>query len=288
MSPSAVRLDDVKLSNEGAGISSDVEVGDRWRTNQAAPLLSVLIPVWNERETIARIVRRVLDVSVDLEVIVVDDGSTDGTPDLLESFTWPAQVRLLRHSQNRGKGAAVRTALAAARGRFVIVQDGDLEYDPADIPALLAPLLAEEAEVVYGSRYLNPTCRQPFRWLRWGVWGLNQVVRGLYGVKLTDCATCYKCLPADLLRSLELREDRFGFCAELTARLCRAGVPILEVPITYAARTVKAGKKLRARDGWDAFRILWRHRKWRSAVSSVRAVSSQQSVSAGASSTSAT
>lgn len=226
----------------------------------AAPLLSVLMPVFNERATVATIIHNVLSVPLDLELIVVDDGSTDGTSHILANVPCDSRLTVLTHAGNRGKGAAIQTALQHARGEFCVIQDADLEYDPRELPTLLEPLQAGAAVAVYGSRYLRSGHGCNGRWLRWGVWSLNQFIRWLYGTRLTDCATCYKCLPTELARSFELREPGFGFCAELTARLCAAGVRIVEVPISYQPRRQQDGKKLRLRDGWEAARILWRRR----------------------------
>ena len=197
-------------------------------------------------------------------------------------------MRVLHHAANRGKGCAIRTGLAAARGRFVVVQDADLEYDPRELPGLLEPLPAGTAQVVYGSRYLKGTthvngpgdanggrnrkggwdARGPRggdngRLFRHGVRLLNLVVRLLYGVRLTDVATCYKMLPTELMRRLDRQCARFEFCPELTAKLCRLGIPIVERPISYVPRGKSEGKKLRLRNGWSALATLWRYHRWR-------------------------
>jgi dolichol-phosphate mannosyltransferase len=226
-------------------------------------LLTVIVPVFNEAGTVEEMLRRVLAAPYDKQVIVVDDGSTDGTTTLLEK--WEGKVELLRHSRNRGKGAAIRTGLEHVRGRFVIIQDADLEYDPRDYPRLIEPLLRGEAQVVYGSRYLRNLRRgegKPGRLFRWGVSVLNLCVRLWYGVRLTDEATCYKAVPTSLLRQMDLQCERFEFCPEVTAKICRLGLRILEVPIHYHPRTVEAGKKIRWRDGWDALATLWQWRNW--------------------------
>lgn len=232
-------------------------------SQDAAPLLSVLVPVFNERATIAEILQRILDVDLDKEVVVVDDGSTDGTRDVLREWDGRAGIRVLLHPQNQGKGMAVRTALAAARGRYCLVQDADLEYNPAEYPRLLAPLQAGSAQVVYGSRYLRGARNDRWRLFRQGVRLLNGMVRILYGARLTDVSTCHKLLSTELLRSLELECRRFEFCPEVTAKLCRLGVTIHEVPISYLPRTLAEGKKIRLRDGWEAIQTLWKYRRWR-------------------------
>ncbi len=260
-----------------------------------APGLTIVIPVYNERATVLELIERVREVPFDAaggcELIVVDDGSTDGTRELLDALadvTGGDSLRVLHHAANCGKGWAIRTGLAAARGRFVVVQDADLEYDPQQLPGLLEPLLAGTAQVVYGSRYLKgktnvngsgdvnggrnrkggrdargPRGGDNGRLFRHGVRLLNLVVRLLYGVWLTDEATCYKMLPTELLRRLDLQCARFEFCPELTAKLCRLGIPIVERPISYVPRGKSEGKKLRLRDGWVAIATLWRHRHWR-------------------------
>jgi len=228
------------------------------------PLLTVIVPVYNEVGTIDELLRRVLAAPYNKQVIVVDDGSTDGTVELLEKWEGHAQVELLQHSKNRGKGAAIRTGLEHAQGRFTIIQDGDLEYDPEDYPRLIGPLLSGEAQVVYGSRYLRREGgpRQRWRLLRFGVSCLNVCVRLLYGARLTDEATCYKAFPTALLRAMELKCERFEFCPEVTAKACRLGLAIHEVPISYDARSMQAGKKIRWTDGVAAIAALWRWRKW--------------------------
>jgi glycosyltransferase involved in cell wall biosynthesis len=177
-------------------------------------------------------------------------------------------VELLRHAKNLGKGAAIRTGLAQARGRFVIVQDGDLEYDPQDYARVLKPLLSGESQVVYGSRYLERRSGSRRRWscFRLGVSVLNLCVRLLYGARLTDEATCYKALPTSFLRAMDLCCERFEFCPEVTAKACRLGLTIVEVPIRYDARSTREGKKIRWRDGLAAMATLWRWRRWSAGV----------------------
>ncbi len=239
------------------------------RTLSALPeepaVLTVIIPVYNEAQTIDELLRHVLAAPYAKQVIVVDDGSTDATVEKLEKWEGHPDVLLLAHAKNRGKGAAIRTGLEHAEGRFTIIQDGDLEYDPQEYPKLIEPLLAGEAEVVYGSRYLRSALepRQPWRLLRFGVAVLNVCVRLLYGARLTDEATCYKAFPTAVLQSMHLHCERFEFCPEVTAKACRLGLEILEVPICYDARTWQAGKKIRWTDGLAALATLWRWRHWR-------------------------
>lgn len=235
------------------------------RLHKAQTLLTVLVPAFNEVRAVDELLRRVLDAPpANKEVLVVDDGSIDGTWDIVRRWEQRGLVQLARHHQNRGKGAAIQTGLSQARGEFTIIQDADLEYDPRDYKGVLEPLLAGESKAVYGSRYLSTEGRAKgqLRLLRHGVSLLNLVARLLYGVRLTDEATCYKALPTSLLRALDLRCQGFEFCPEVTAKLCRLRIPIHEVPIRYDPRSKKEGKKLRLRDGWLAVRELWRWRNW--------------------------
>jgi dolichol-phosphate mannosyltransferase len=226
--------------------------------------LTVIIPVYNEAVTVVHLLERVLAVSYPKQVILVDDGSTDGTSELLQQWADHPDVVLLRHSHNRGKGAAIRTGLAHARGRFTLVQDADLEYDPRDYPRLLEPLLHGRADIVYGSRYLRPSSgsRACGRLFRYGVALLNLAVWLLYGVRLTDEATCYKVFPTEVLQAMDLQCERFEFCPEVTAKACRMGLTIAEVPIHYTPRSAAEGKKIRLTDGWEALVTLWKWRHW--------------------------
>ncbi len=231
------------------------------REARDVPLLTVLVPVFNEERTIASLLWSVLATPYDLQVIVVDDGSSDGTSAELEAWCDDPRLEHFAHETNRGKGAAIRTGLAKARGKFCIIQDADLEYSPLEYGRLLDPLMAGEAVVVYGSRYLHGR-QERWRWLRYGVMVLNSGVWMIYGVRLADEATCYKAMPTELLRALDLECERFEFCSEVTAKLCCTGIPILEVPVTYHPRSGAEGKKLRWTDGWTALWTLWRWRKW--------------------------
>lgn len=232
--------------------------------DSASPLLAVIIPVFNEAGTINELLGRVLAASPsDKQVIVVNDGSTDETGETLKRWLDRKEVEILCHSLNQGKGQAIRTALPHARGRFTIIQDGDLEYDPRDYERILEPLRTGKAQVVFGSRYLGRPIH-PGSWLfRFGVRLLNSMVRVLYGARLTDEATCYKAMSTSLLRQIDLQCERFEFCPELTAKACRLGLKILEVPISYHPRGMKAGKKIRWRDGLEAMKTLWRWRRWK-------------------------
>jgi dolichol-phosphate mannosyltransferase len=228
---------------------------------RSSPWLSVLAPVYNEERTVDALLRRLRNGPYpDKEVIVVDDGSTDDTPAILARWAGEAGFLVLRHPSNRGKGAAVRTALAHARGQIAVIQDADLEYDPAGLPGLIEPIRRGESEVVYGSRYLGSARPLPWSRFRLAVCGVNLLVRLLYGQRLTDEATCYKAFRMDLLRALAVRARGFELCAELTAKVCRAGRRIVEVPVRYQPRTAAEGKKIGWRDCWPT---VWALIKWR-------------------------
>lgn len=213
------------------------------------------MPVWNERGTIEEIVRRVIAQPLDLELVVVDDGSTDGTREIVEAFSKShPQVRVVFHPANRGKGAALRTGFQEARGEYVIVQDADLEYDPREYATLLEPLLDGRADVVYGSRFLGGPHRVLNHHHYLANQGLTFLSNLLTNLNLTDMETCYKVFRRNILPRLALREDRFGFEPEFTSRAARAGLRIYEVPISYSGRTYAEGKKI----GWhDGVRALW-------------------------------
>ena len=216
--------------------------------------LSVLIPVYNERATIETILDAVRAVPIRTQIICVDDFSTDGTREELQRLHAAGKIDVLRlHEVNRGKGAAIRTALAASTGNVVIVQDADLEYDPADWSVLLAPIVDGRADAVFGSRFLGGQHRVLHFWHSVGNRVLTMFSNMMTDLNLTDMETCYKAIRGDLARSLTLTSDRFGFEPEVTARLAQAKVRIYEVPISYAGRTYAEGKKIGWRDGVAAF-----------------------------------
>jgi glycosyltransferase involved in cell wall biosynthesis len=222
--------------------------------------LSVLMPVFNEEATVLEAVRRVLavDYPCDVELVVVDDGSFDGTAPQLELADDPRLTRV-RHASNRGKGAALRTAADRASGDYVVVCDADLEYAPEDIPALLEPLHAKEAEVVYGTRSFSSNTAFSF-WYVVGNRAITMWANFLFNTWITDLETCFKLLPAALFRNLDLAESGFGIEAEITGKLLKQGYRPFEVPISYSARTRAQGKKLTWRDGVAALWILTRTR----------------------------
>ncbi len=217
--------------------------------------LSVLMPVYNEEAGLATILQRVAAVDVNKEIIIVDDCSSDGTGGILAQVDLP-EVRIVRHAVNRGKGAAIRSALAAATGDAVIIQDADLEYDPEDYHALLEPLLSGKAQVVYGVRsFANQKLL-----LRLGNQFLTWLTNLLYRVRLRDMETCYKLMRTEIARKLDIECNRFDLEPEITAKIVRMGIDIHEVPISYDPRDEK--KLSPWRDGLPALKALWRYRRW--------------------------
>jgi glycosyltransferase involved in cell wall biosynthesis len=228
----------------------------------AKPEVSVLVPVYNERATIERALEDLLGASVSddgWEIVVVDDGSTDGTESVLRGREWPEHVHLLRHDKNRGKGAALRTALGAARGTYATVMDADLEYSPEDIGLLLEPLRNGDADAVFGTRGFQSHSAYSF-WYVIGNRGVTFVTNAIFNCWISDIMTGQKAMRTDLFRSLNLRERGFAIEAEITARLVRRGIRIYEVPIVYKARSREQGKKLTAIDGLRVIRTLLRCR----------------------------
>ena len=226
--------------------------------------LSILMPVFNEAETVQVVVKRVLDVPYpcDVELVIVDDGSSDGTATLLAAIHDP-RVSVHTHPVNRGKGAAIRTAAAAATGTHVVMCDADLEYSPEDLPGLLRPVLDGEAEVVYGTRSFSSHTAFSF-WFVLGNKGVTFFANALFDAWISDLETCFKLMPLDVYRSLDVRSAGFGMEAEITGKLLKRGIRPYEVPIRYRARSRAEGKKLTWRDGVEAIWILTRIRLGRS------------------------
>ncbi len=241
--------------------------GDSRRRDRADDLipgmLTVLMPVYNELPTIGEVLRRVLDAPVEKEVLIIDDASTDGTTEYLREHVEAKceGVRIHYLERNGGKGAAIRAGLPLVRGEYIVIQDGDLEYDPSDYAKLLE-VLRDGAPVVYGTRFAHgmPPMRLLNKIINRILAGL---VRWLYGEPITDEATCYKAFRTDVLRSIPLECRRFEFCPEVTAKVLRRGMHIAEVPIRYTARSMKEGKKIRWTDGVIAVWTLIKYRWWR-------------------------
>ena len=225
-----------------------------------AKTLSVLIPVYNEKATVLELLRRVeaVELPVAREIIMVDDGSTDGTRDILKGLGDRAKVVL--HERNRGKGAAIRTALTHATGDYVIIQDADLEYDPKDYPGLLVPLLDGRADAVSGSRFLGGPHRVLFFWNYAANKFFTLLTNVLYNINLTDMGTCYKLFVTEKLKAIPLESERFGIEAELTAKICKNRLRLYETPISYSGRTYDEGKKITWKDGFSYAWCLLRYR----------------------------
>jgi glycosyltransferase involved in cell wall biosynthesis len=223
--------------------------------------LSVIIPVYNERNTIQEVLRRVRRVDlgdIDKEIIVVDDGSTDGTRDIL-SMEEDSVTRVVRHQENQGKGAALSTGIKLATGDLVIFQDADLEYDPEDYPKLISPVVKGKAEVVYGSRFTGERRNMLF-WHYLGNRFLSFLTNLLYNTTLSDMETCYKLFKREVIGSIEIKSKRFDVEPEVTAKVLKKRIRIYEVPISYAGRELEEGKKITWRDGIPALWALIKYR----------------------------
>lgn len=222
--------------------------------------LSIVIPCYNEENSILDLVKKVLESPVEnKEIIVVDDCSKDNTRTILEKDVKPLVSQIVYHDVNKGKGAALRTGFAHATGDAVIVQDADLEYDPNEYPLVVEKIFNGEAEVVYGSRYLNQK-RKGYLANRVANWFLTTLSNLFTGEKLTDMETCYKCFKREVIQSIDLKEDRFGFEPEVTAKIAKKGIRIKEVPISYYPRTNEEGKKIGFKDGLRAIYCILKYR----------------------------
>lgn len=225
------------------------------------PLVSVIVPVFNEENTIAEVICRLQKISLRSEIIVVNDGSSDNTGAVLSKLKEQyGNLVVVSHLRNRGKGAAIRTGIQHARGEVIIIQDADLEYSPEEIPAVVAPILEGDSLVAYGTRFHSGRPKG----MRLLNWVINRVLAWLanllFHANITDEATCYKAFRTDFLKSIPLRCERFEFCPEVTAKVRKRGAVIVEVPISYEARTVKEGKKIRWTDGIEAIWTLIKYR----------------------------
>lgn len=244
----AAELDSFKNANPGAAPST--------RTDY---LLSVIIPVYNEQSTIARVISRVAALPLNLEIIVIDDCSTDGTREILRLLSDIDSVKIILKEENQGKGAAIRTGFKAATGDFLVIQDADLEYDPRDIPQLIQPLLKSEADIVYGSRFIGDEV-QDESWIhRLGNAVLTGASNLFSGLKLTDMETCYKAFRKEAIQDIDIAQDRFGIEPELTAKLARRGFKFVEVPIRYESRGYDEGKKIGVKDLFNAIYCIGRY-----------------------------
>jgi glycosyltransferase involved in cell wall biosynthesis len=221
--------------------------------------LSVIIPVFNERQTIEEVIQRVreIDVGMEKEIIIVDDGSLDGTQEILKNLDFP-DTKAFFHTNNQGKGAALHTGFANALGDIVLIQDADLEYDPAEYPTLLKPILDGRADVVYGSRFLGGPHRVLFFWHYVGNKFLTTLSNMLSNLNLSDMETCYKVIKKDVLDQLTLKSKRFGFEPEITIKLAKLKAKIYEVPISYSGRDYSEGKKIGWKDGIAAIYHIMR------------------------------
>ncbi|MFH1509916.1 MAG: glycosyltransferase family 2 protein [Candidatus Nealsonbacteria bacterium] len=229
-------------------------------------IFSIIIPIYNEKNTIKQLLEKIEAVDLsefncNKEVVLVDDASTDGTKEVLKSL--PEKYKVIYHTQNKGKGAAIQTGLAVITGDYVIIQDADLEYDPQDYKIIMKCVLDNNAQVVYGSRPLKAKGRA-YKPLNssyyWGGIFLNYATRFLYRINITDESTCYKLFKTELIKSIPLNSQRFGFCPEVTAKIAKRGIKIHEVPISYTPRHKKEGKKIKWIDGVEALWILIKYK----------------------------
>jgi glycosyltransferase involved in cell wall biosynthesis len=229
------------------------------RTPLPDPLLTVVMPVYNEKTTLEEIVGRVLSVPLRIELIAVDDASTDGSRELLDRLSAEKGFKVIRQARNQGKGAAVRLGIGEAKGDVIVVQDADLEYSPEEYPELLELIVKGKADAVFGSRFIGRHRCFLFTHYLANLF-LNLVTNVLYNTTMTDMETCFKAVRADVLKALPLRSDRFGIEPEITAKLFKRGARVYEVPITYEGRDYSEGKKISWRDGFPALWTLVKYR----------------------------
>lgn len=221
--------------------------------------LSVIMPVFNEARTVREVIEKVKKSPLVKEFIIVDDGSTDGTTQLLEKLNRKNKIKVFFHKENQGKGVAIKTGLKEVTGDYVIIQDADLEYDPADFSKLLKPIEERKAEVVYGSRFTGEH-RNMFFWHMLANKSLTLLTNILFDTTLSDMETCYKLIPINLIRQFKLHSKSFDFEPEITAKILKKGIRIYEVPISYAGREYSEGKKINWYDGFWAFLVLFYYR----------------------------
>lgn len=224
-------------------------------------VLSVVIPCYNERESILEILKKVKAAPVErMEIIVVDDKSTDGTTEIVREKVEPIVDKVIYHTENTGKGGALRTGFMAATGDVVIIQDADMEYDPNEYPQVVGPIFEGKAEVVYGSRFLNQSAKG-YLLNRLANKGLTFLSNLRTHQKLTDMETCYKAFKREIIQSIDIEEKRFGFEPEITAKISKKGITIQEVPISYYPRSNEEGKKIGWKDGVRALHCIWHYSK---------------------------
>ena len=223
--------------------------------------LTVVIPCYNEKDSIHTIVNRVVAAPIEnKEIIIVDDKSTDGTSEILDREIAPLVSRIIHHEVNRGKGGALRTGFAHATGDVVIIQDADLEYDPNEYPLVVTPVVRGECDVCYGSRFLHQAAKG-YKANQLANKGLTAMSNFFTRLHLTDMETCYKCFKREVIQAVDIKENRFGFEPEITAKIARMGVRVKEVPISYYPRTNEEGKKIGFKDGLRAIYCIWKYRK---------------------------
>lgn len=222
--------------------------------------LSVIMPVYNEKETLEEIVRQVLATGLAYEIVIVDDGSTDGSREIMQQWSDHPVIKVILHEKNGGKGSAVRTGFRNASGEVFVIQDADLEYDPRDYAKLLQPIEEGRADVVYGSRFTGGPARKIYYFHRLGNQFLTTVCNILYNLDLTDMETCYKCFKAEVVRDMTIHARRFDFEPEFTAKIAKRGYRVYEVPIAYYGREFDEGKKITWKDGFPALWTLIKYR----------------------------
>lgn len=240
----------------------EAELAHDQSSGRRSPELSVVVPVFNERNTIGQVLEKILRLPLPVQVVVVDDGSTDGTREVLQRYRQHPGVDVFMHANNMGKGAALQTGFFLAEAPIVAVQDADLEYDPADLLRVIEPIRHGEAEAVYGSRFMDTSRPVTSRVHRWGNQALTWLSNRLNGQQLTDMETCHKAFRRELIEQLPIEQQRFGFEPEITARLARRGVKIREVPIGYSPRSWREGKKIGVGDLISAVWCMFRYRLW--------------------------